>query len=276
MSLSLAEKQKLQKEQEFQQRLKTQQPIHAKQASPKSGGSSNAQSKPTDLTHTLLDSTPAPSLSSSGSSGLGGMSSGGGGGLGGMSSSLSSKPMLNSGSTMGMPYGGGSSSMMNNQTMYSGSTMGYGGTSGGLSNTKPQAANQPNSSAKSNTDTSAFDTLLGPQFGPKSKPSLSQMSQGGGQKQPPGMMGMQQGMMGMNPNPPMGMQQQQQSTMGMYPSGGMGMGMGGMMGNWQTQGTNQLGGGAGGGGSQMSTGFDPLAPMQQSKPQMKSGSLLDL
>ncbi|XP_072033608.1 SCY1-like protein 2 isoform X2 [Amphiura filiformis] len=274
VSLSLAEKQKLQKEQEFQERLKKQQPIHASQANPKSNSTGGASSKPTDLTNTLLNSTPPSDLS-------------------GMSAGVSSKSALSSSSTLGMSYSA-PSPVMNNQAMYGGSTMGYGV---GGPTSKPQPGNQ--STTKSNSDTSAFDTLLGPQFGSKSKPSLSQMSQGGqrsamGQTSSmgqPGMMGMQQGMMGMN-QAPMGMNQtpmgmQQQSTMGMYSSSmGMGgmmgnpgsmMGTQGMVGNWQTQGVSQMGGGRGGGGSgsQMSGDFDPLAPIQQNKPQVKSDSLLD-
>ena len=294
VSLSLAEKQRIQKEQEFQERMKKQKPIHAEQSN-----SIKPKISSTDLTHTLMDTAP-PSLTT----GLGSISSTQSTIPPSMSTCLASMPSTQStlNSTTGMSYGVNTSGMMSSQSSFGGTSAMYGaGGSAGISS-KPQATmgNQP--TAKPTTDTSAFDSLLGSQFS-KPKPSLNQISSGGQRSGQPGIMGMQQGVMGQNPAPmqqgvmgqspaPMGMQQgsmgMYQSNMGMGTQGMMGnqsmmgtqrmmgtqsmMGSQGMMGNWQAP-ANQMGGGSA--SNQLSGVFDPLAPVSATAPQKKSDSLLD-
>ncbi|XP_041472804.1 uncharacterized protein LOC121422065 [Lytechinus variegatus] len=280
ISLSLEEKQRLQKEQEFQQRLKNQKAIQ-----PEDAVKQPSRSTAKDLTESLMDSRSKGQCQAAGVDSVGmGTRTGGSGNTGLLSSgicSMNSSPCSPSG------------------TMSAGSVVGTGGM--GLSNSSllsqpvgnvPQRVPQMGqpSQTKKNIDMSAFDSLLAPSQSQKSNRTLNQMSSANSPHPA---------------NPPMGQNSFQrpqvgmaQATFGQGSQGGMGQGSFGNM-NYQGQGAfgqqgmmgNYGRGSAGTGqrslpgsnmqqqGTGMAAGFDPFASIgatsQQNQKSAGGDNLLD-
>ncbi|XP_041471788.1 SCY1-like protein 2 [Lytechinus variegatus] len=280
VSLSLEEKQRLQKEQEFQQRLKNQKAIQ-----PEDAVKQPSRSTAKDLTGSLMDSRSKGQGQAAGVESVGmGTRTGGSGNTGLLSSGISS---MNS-----SPYSPSG-------TVSAGSVVGTGGM--GLSNSSflsqpvgnvPQKVPQMGqpSQAKKNIDMSAFDSLLAPSQSQKSNRTLNQMSSANSPHPA---------------NPPMGQNSFQRSQVGMAQAafgqgsqGGMGQGSFGNM-NHQGQGAfgqqgmmgNYGRGSTGTGqrslprsnvqqqGTGMAAGFDPFASTgatsQQKQKAVGGDNLLD-
>ncbi|XP_041471751.1 spidroin-1-like [Lytechinus variegatus] len=256
VSLSLEEKQRLQKEQEFQQRLKNQKAIQ-----PEDAVKQPSRSTAKDLTGSLMDSRSKGQGQAAGVESVGmGTRTGGSGNTGLLSSGISS---MNS-----SPYSPSG-------TMSAGSVVGTGGM--GLSNSSllsqpvgnvPQRVPQMGqpSQTKKNIDMSAFDSLLAPSQSQKSNRTLNQMSSansphpanppmGQNSFQRP-QVGMAQAAFGQGSQGGMGkrsqggMGQGSQGGMGQRSQGGMGQGSQGGMGQGSQGGMGQRSQGGMGQGSQ--------------------------
>ncbi|XP_072171795.1 SCY1-like protein 2 [Diadema setosum] len=182
VSLSLEEKQRLQKEQEFQQRLKSQKPIK-----PSETAKEPARSQAKDLTTSLMQTSIGSPLGPGGGGGIGG----GGGWSGGVSNGFTSSAAINpflsavtnsSGFSPGLgssgmsgPTSTSNASLLSQPVMMPGS--GHTSQSQGrmFQTTAPSSQSQTNRSV----DMSAFDSLLGPSQSQKTRPSLNQMSSQG-------------------------------------------------------------------------------------------------
>lgn len=296
VSLSLEEKQRLQQEQEFQQRLKTQKVIQ-----PVETNKQPSRSAAKDLSGSLAMESGSRIKGQGGIAGMDSvcMRTGGGGGL--MSSGI--------GSMNGSPYHPPPS------TTSSGSILGAGGMgvsnasllSQPVNNVSQMPPQMNKTQAKKNLDMSTFDSLLAPSQSQKSHRTLSQMSSAintaapatnphtgqsssqGFVQRPPGSMG--QAAYG-------GAGQGSQGGMGQGSFGNIGQGQGafgqaGMMGNYSggSQGLGQMSWqgsamqkqqqtpGAQNTGAGMGTGFDPFsstaATSQQKQKTVGGDNLLD-
>ncbi|XP_064634954.1 SCY1-like protein 2 [Lineus longissimus] len=191
VNLTMEEKQKLARDQETQERLKSQQPLQAKTAT-----SAPAKNKPKDLTASLKNTNFMSSSTSSSGSYTYGMTSAGSsfnsmsGGIGRGGGAFSGAPAT---STM---YGAGIPNMAGGTSMSGMNQSGFGTMGSGFNQPNMGMGQVQQKPPNKNVDLSAFDSLLETSSN-RPRPSLNQMSQ----KPPgpvlsPGMMGVNQGMMG--------------------------------------------------------------------------------